>query len=101
MAAFLEVCGLSEPGGGGYSVPSHSNPNRDGVSGTRQLVKSLPSDVAANPIEGGVPGRVKPGDMVKLINQYKPDNRVLDKCGLSLYKGGGANGYQVHTSKPK
>ena len=102
---YLDTCGYSPNTGSGsggldgcYAVHTHPNPNRDGGSGTWQVVKSLPDGMTVIPTVDGVPAPVQLDDMVKLINQYSSKNGYLDTCCNSPNTGGGSGGgYQVHT----
>ena len=77
---YLDTCCHS--GRGGYGVETSPNPNRDGGSGTWQVVSN-----------NGKSGNVAYGDMLKLVNQYNAANGYLDTCCHS-----GRGGYGVETS---
>jgi len=57
----------------GYDVVTSSNPNRDGGSGTWEIVR--------NDLTNGS-GPVMYGDKIKLINQYNPAKGYLDTFGI-------------------
>jgi len=57
----------------GYGVVTSSNPNRDGGSGTWEIVR--------NDLTNGS-GPVMYGDKIKLINQYNPAKGYLDTFGI-------------------
>jgi len=77
---YLDMCGHSNDG---FGVSTSPSPNRDGGSGTWQVVENS---------QAGGTGPVKYGDMVKLVNQYDRSKGFLDTRGHSN------DGFGVSTS---
>ena len=67
---YLDTCNHNDTNTG-FGVQTSSNPNRDGGSGTWQIVRN---DLTSST------DTVRKGDMIKLVNQYDAAKVYLDMC---------------------